>query len=613
MTIATLIQTGNINGLNKLISTQPSLINALTNVDLSDQCVIQHSGLHLAVVHNQLEIIKLLLNNGANPNLKERGPTAGQCALSLEPLSELLEENNLTRVPQQNLTHDRFFSRQYLFQALDNKAECPISRQPLHEQKLELLPVLYTPVELAARTNNIDAFACLTKGFKVQWEQVLAIAILFKSDAILNYAKTQLGNDKLCYTLNSLKVAGVPLYLALPEAKMYDEACELLKHFKDSQYLDGNTPLSLAILSNDGTFLQKVLEFDRNTDVQLLSGETPKSLSLAGLNEGSVDEINRKIMPLTTLLSLEDIASALDFGKIENMLRDNANEEGGSLRYSPLSYLFSNNHVDLAKVFLCKYDINEIKYYRDNQTTLSYTPLLTAVSCSDVLPETLDALLDTPNLDINKTNHKGYTPLMYACSRQIDWRIEQLLQRPGIEINALNKDGQSALFIAVYFDLALSTIKQLINYGSDVNLSPQHIENPLTLAIKNENLEVIDLLLHHGAKVGNSARKGHIDPSSAAKPLKDHILNIVETKIEEASSKKFRKKLTKRFLAEKSYAAIFKTLYPRANFSKALRKVQQIASAPLTSQQIAIIDVAAPTAPSRSWLPRLLRPASDNA
>ena len=98
-----------------------NILEDMYQLQLTDECEIQCSYLQHAVLSNQLNIVKVLLENGAHPLALEHSPSKGQCPLSMDLFSDLASDDDLVRVENKQIEHDRFFSKSYLEQALNTK------------------------------------------------------------------------------------------------------------------------------------------------------------------------------------------------------------------------------------------------------------------------------------------------------------------------------------------------------------------------------------------------------------------------------------------------------------------------------------------------------------
>jgi ankyrin repeat protein len=74
----------------------------------------------------------------------------------------------------------------------------------------------------------------------------------------------------------------------------------------------------------------------------------------------------------------------------------------------------------------------------------------------------------------------------------------------GADVNLRGQQGNTALTEATYYGHA-SVIKELLMRGADVNAKSVD-GTPLDIAVGRNNVAVIDLLKHYGAKRGSELR-----------------------------------------------------------------------------------------------------------
>ncbi len=130
-------------------------------------------------------------------------------------------------------------------------------------------------------------------------------------------------------------------------------------------------------------------------------------------------------------------------------------------------------------------------------------------------PEMIKLLLDS-GADVNASNKDGWTPLMIVVRNHLNTEMIKLLLVSGADVNASNKDGWTPLMFAVsqfhsYKDIYKlpEMIKLLLDKGADVNASKQDGTSPLLVALKyNTHSEKIKQLLDNGADVNARDQDG---------------------------------------------------------------------------------------------------------
>lgn len=102
----------------------------------------------------------------------------------------------------------------------------------------------------------------------------------------------------------------------------------------------------------------------------------------------------------------------------------------------------------------------------------------------------------------NLVNETGWTPLHIASHNgQVD--MVQLLLKHGAEVNSINQNGDTSLLLAVirqHKDVAIV----LLSRGAKPNIHNEKY-SPLLSAIGNQDLDMVRLLIKHGARVNDSS------------------------------------------------------------------------------------------------------------
>jgi serine/threonine protein kinase len=130
--------------------------------------------------------------------------------------------------------------------------------------------------------------------------------------------------------------------------------------------------------------------------------------------------------------------------------------------------------------------------------------------------------LVTAEVDINKTNHEGDTPLHIAVKNQNQMLINLLMIHQA-KSDMKNKKGQTPLTMAIA-DQSIDVVKLLIMSGVDVNLAERGEKRPLLVAIetaKNYDRDydsLFDLIDQDEIKI--------IDENNNKQSLEDQIVNM---------------------------------------------------------------------------------------
>jgi ankyrin repeat protein len=111
-------------------------------------------------------------------------------------------------------------------------------------------------------------------------------------------------------------------------------------------------------------------------------------------------------------------------------------------------------------------------------------------------------LLHLAGANVNSRGASG-TPLFLAAGEGRLNAVRYLLDE-GADVNLRGQQGNTALTEATYYGHA-SVIKELLMRGADVNAKSVD-GTPLDIAVGRNNVAVIDLLKHYGAKRGSELR-----------------------------------------------------------------------------------------------------------
>ncbi|WP_165783649.1 ankyrin repeat domain-containing protein [Leptospira adleri] len=168
---------------------------------------------------------------------------------------------------------------------------------------------------------------------------------------------------------------------------------------------------------------------------------------------------------------------------------------------TPLMYSASYGSYDITKLLIDEgANINAETGYG--------TPLMLSGSYD------ITKLLINKGADINAKNYFGCSVLFkvvsvkygfdkeeYQSSLNWQYKTAKLLISKGADVNAKNEDGYSVLMAAIWpGKTSTKIVKLLIDHGADVNAKSKNGLTPLIKAAKENQSEVIHLLLEKGAK-----------------------------------------------------------------------------------------------------------------
>ena len=168
--------------------------------------------------------------------------------------------------------------------------------------------------------------------------------------------------------------------------------------------------------------------------------------------------------------------------------------------HTPLIVAVYKKNVELVKILLkADVPINESDVRGD-------TALHHAVWKYD--PVIMDSLLES-NPDPNMENCRGNTPLLIACKFSKKDDVLLKLIKYGADVNASAKRNMglktSVLFEAAAYG-SIEVIEALCEAGADLDFIAYTGHTPLFVAIRENNIEAIKVLIQYGCRLGTDRR-----------------------------------------------------------------------------------------------------------
>ncbi len=140
---------------------------------------------------------------------------------------------------------------------------------------------------------------------------------------------------------------------------------------------------------------------------------------------------------------------------------------------------------------------------------------LAPVAHSQTLKEALDkkdtltaAQLIKKGGDVNQPDKDGTTALMTACRWADEPMVRFLLGHGAIPDKVRSPKGRTELMVGCAYYSGKGISLMLVNKGADINAVSNDGITPLMLAAQNAKLDVVELLLKHGAKVNAKDNMG---------------------------------------------------------------------------------------------------------
>jgi ankyrin repeat protein len=306
---------------------------------------------------------------------------------------------------------------------------------------------------------------------------------------------------------------------------------------------DGSTPLQWAVYEGNVAEVKRLLRAGADVSIANNYGATPMSLAaetgnadiIAVLLETGANVESPNGDGQTALLAVARTGNV----KAARLLLDagakvDAREQFGG--QTALMWASARRHPDMMRLLIAKgADVNARSAVRDYQRHVTaegrpksldsggLTPLLYAAreNCSMCV----DVLLDE-GADINLPDPDDVSPLLIAIMNA-NWDLAQRLIEAGADVNQWDLYGEAPLFTAVNLRNridggrasidstnkanGLSIVKLLLDRGANPNMQlsfkPANLtgstntrgSTPLIRAANNADLEVVKLLLEHGA------------------------------------------------------------------------------------------------------------------
>ncbi len=259
----------------------------------------------------------------------------------------------------------------------------------------------------------------------------------------------------------------------------------------------GNTPLILAISKNKPEIATFLLQNGADPNIKNTAGEAP--LIIAAKNKN------------------------LDLVKLLITNKANINTKNAD-NMTPLATAANAGNFDMVKFLVeNKADIN-------TQNINGLTPLMIAANIGNLEMATL---LINDKSDVNNKDKNGMTAFNYALNKD-SLPIVQLLMKNGASTGNQDLSLHTLLTLAISNnDLAMAT--PLIT-KDNVNARDKSGWTPLTLAAKNGNLEIVQLLLKNGADVNLPTTSGNtqllygpnINPATANVPRNTPLIYAIK-------------------------------------------------------------------------------------
>jgi len=333
-----------------------------------------------------------------------------------------------------------------------------------------------------------------------------------------------------------LLIAALPAFAATPQRAAADV---------NRRGVDGSTPLQWAVYNEDVTEVRRLLKAGANVSLANNYGATPMGLAaevgnaeiIKLLLEAGADADSPNPEGQTALLAVArtgnvEAAELL----VKHSAKVDARERWGG--QTALMWASARRHPQMMQFLISKgADVNARSIHRDYQRHVTaegrpksldsggFTPLLYAarencLACVEVLVRN--------GADIDLSDPDGVSPLLLAIMNE-NWDLAKQLIEAGANVNQWDIYGEAPLFTAVGLrnqisgghasidplneTKGLTIVRMLLERGANPNMQlffrPANVRGatntrgstPLIRAATNADLEVVKLLLQHGADV----------------------------------------------------------------------------------------------------------------
>lgn len=469
-------------------------------------CDSEHDSLlYLASKHDNIELVKLLLANSADPNM----------LLGINdhsPLFPCIVNNNTDMLNvflscgAQVKGHFSGCEGAGLLQAAASKST----------ELVNLLLALGADINSCFPVLNVRALhvACVYGSYET-------VKCLLKAGADVN----AFGSAEWKTNLRREEVTSTALGLSCKN-KDVNLAKLLLQYGANPNLADKNciTPLQIACREEHADMLHLLLDNGANLEVPPGGGEAPLLIACQAVNKTIVDILLSKGADITktdncgntvlhhiALASKEPLktsvvsltAKLLASGAQINQLRQDG--------LSPLFLACHSGNTELMELLLMKGadanipDANRVTpllavcMYFGKCHELPFRPVL-SVATEEMIVKVVQ-LLTRYNAKVNIWKMGRATPLHYAVQQNSATLVNILLQA-NADPNICNSKGQSPLCLAVHNSVSSEEpviAKLLLSKTADVNMHGEDCQPPLVDAVKGGKTKLVQLLLEHGA------------------------------------------------------------------------------------------------------------------
>ena len=498
-------------------------IEAGINVNVSD--VLGRSPLSMACVDNRADIFKLLVQQGADPNLVNTyGITPLMFCASKQGklLSDLLNAGSQVNAVD-------VLGETALLLAVNNCKNSADSNNNVRSLLEGGANVKFDDLKIGLLSVVIQR-SCSAGIFKLlkdagadpgetneQGKSLLQLSIDNGNDEITDLLIEGEAKDSGIFTDN---IAIHELF----DRGEYQIVQSLLQSGSDPNLLDANENsllLKSAQLNQDDLVS---LLINLNADVNLKNYNGATALIYAVKN-GKLDSVKLLLdkhaeININDSLGNTPISSAVESGRLDILkLLVDGNDDLDALYNNKSTYLIDaikSQSYEMIKFFLDKnVDIN----LPDKQ---GVTPLLHAIN--NGLYNIVRIIVEA-GANLSDSGSGVFLPLQLAVNNK-EFGISRLLIEHGAFLEASDIDGKLPLMLAIN-NADIKLVRLLVESGANVNAKDRMNNSVLSLAIDQDNLQIVEYLLKQGADVNAVNSSGQTPILKAANLSKNDIVMLL--------------------------------------------------------------------------------------
>ncbi|MCY3975093.1 MAG: ankyrin repeat domain-containing protein [Simkaniaceae bacterium] len=169
-------------------------------------------------------------------------------------------------------------------------------------------------------------------------------------------------------------------------------------------------------------------------------------------------------------------------------------------------------------------------HHRDHENK---TVLFTAACHGD--PKIVEELLEYgAGAEINVCSSKGETPLIQACAYGHTEVVKELLKCCPVP-DACDHIGRTAINMAAQRSDGLAIVRELLEYGADLDLADNEGVTPLMEACSGGHADIVEELLEHGARLDLPDWEGN---TVFERPIASSVRSEISAMLEQARKKR---------------------------------------------------------------------------